>query len=339
MHAPNSYPEMPRVGSLEERRSEKGYSPFFFHPKRSWISALITAILIIGACSALYIWYSQSKYDTSPDSPLGLGYAVIGTLFFILAAVSYSLRRRLLKRAMGQLNAALNWHIVFAIMGLVTLFMHSFGHFSLISGTLSLYSLIALSLTGLIGRLLDRIMPRLIAREVDFALSSSGDDLIETVSQELQAIVVHNTQGMRGFSLDAPTSPESHKYPGVPSKALMPTGIPFMADERSLETPWDLAYISLELTQPELDRQASHYRFVPDKKSALHSPAALMPGAEERISELQKIHHAMRREQFYRFIIRAWRVFHIFLALVTSGLVIWHLIFAATVLLPRFIPH
>ncbi|HLX40604.1 MAG TPA: hypothetical protein VKR42_08725 [Ktedonobacteraceae bacterium] len=339
MHTPNSYPGLPRAGSLEARHSEKGYPLLFFHPQKSCVTTLLTMIVIIGAGIAAYIWYSHSSFDTTPDSTAGLAYGVIGTVFFLLAAISYSVRRRSRKRAMGQLHTSLNWHVCFAIMGLATIVMHSFGHFSLISGTFALYGLIALSISGLIGRMLDRIMPRLIARDVDTVLSARGDDLVETVSQELQAIVVHNTQGLRGFTLAKPERVDMPTTTPAPFRAVMPTGIPFVVDERSLQTPWDLAYISLEPTRQELDRQASHYRFVPDKKSALERPGALMPGAEEHISALRQIQHAMRREQFYRYVIRGWRILHICLAFVTTGLIIWHLIFAATLLWPRFISH
>ena len=61
-----------------------------------------------------------------------------------------------------------------------------------------------------------------------------------------------------------------------------------------------------------------------------------MPGAEEHLSKLQDMQLAMRREQFYRYIIRYWRVLHIFLAFITIGLVTWHIIFATTILWPRY---
>ena len=59
-----------------------------------------------------------------------------------------------------------------------------------------------------------------------------------------------------------------------------------------------------------------------------------MPGAQEHIYELQEVERAMQREQFYRYVIRYWRKFHIALALLTLGLTIWHLIYAAQLLLP-----
>jgi len=62
-----------------------------------------------------------------------------------------------------------------------------------------------------------------------------------------------------------------------------------------------------------------------------------MPGAEEQISELQDMHHAMQREQFYRYLIRYWRVLHITLAFITTGLITWHIIFALNLMLPKIL--
>ena len=91
-----------------------------------------------------------------------------------------------------------------------------------------------------------------------------------------------------------------------------------MHKDQALQTPWDLAYISLEATPQELSLETNHYRFIPDKKSGLVRPGALMPGAQEHISELQEVEHAMQRELFYRYVIRYWRKFHILLALLTT---------------------
>ena len=66
-------------------------------------------------------------------------------------------------------------------------------------------------------------------------------------------------------------------------------------------------------------------------------PGALMPGAQEQLSELQQVERAMQREQFYRYIIAYWRKFHIALALLTLALTLWHLIYAAQLLLPVFL--
>ena len=322
--------ELPVIDTAESRRSERGYPWLFFHIRRTWGAGLVVTLVVVAISGAFYLWYSQSGNDTSPDSAAGLGYAALGTVFFILAALLYSLRRRSRKRAIGQLNVVLNWHVFFALTGLVVLFMHSFGHFEAISGTYALFGMVILTISGFIGRALDHFLPRLVANEVDKVLTSQGDDRIEVVSQNLQAIVVYNAQEMRGFKVDDSQRPDVREVPPDP-----PHGGPLSAAHgQSLGTPWDLAYISLEPTQQELDRTAPRHRFIPDKKSPLTRPGALMPGAEEQISELQDMQRAMQREQFYRYLIRYWRVLHITLAFITTGLITWHIIFALHLMFP-----
>jgi len=312
------------------QHGEKGYPWLFFHRSRSRPLGLAVTLIVIGLCGAFYAWYRVSAKDLTPFSATGLWYGVIGTIFLIFAAVLYSLRRRSRKRAIGQLNAALSWHVFFAIMGLAILFMHSFGHFDPISGTFALLGMVVLALSGLVGRILDHLIPRLIAQEVDKVLTSQGDDRIEAVSQELQTIVVHNKQQVRGFKLG------NQRLTSVPapSNASTSRSSSLVTGAQPLGVSWDLAYISLEPTQQELDHDAPRYRFVPDKKSALSRPEVLMPGTKEPISELQDMQKAMQREQFYRYIIRYWRVLHIALAFITIGLVIWHIVFVTLLMLP-----
>ena len=329
MSIPDPHNEYTTTSTQSSHSSEKGYPWLFFHPRSSWGTRLLLALLVCVLSGAFYIWYGQSGYDTTPDSWAGLGYAVLGTIFLILAAVLYSIRRRLRKRTIGQLNTSLHWHVLLAITGLIVLFMHAFGHFAMISGTFALYSMVVLVISGFVGRILDHIIPRLIAREVDKVLTMQGDDGVESISQKLRAVIVHNTQENRGIIVSQSQAPISTHIP-------MPGSVPFTTNSQSLGASWDLAYISLEPTQQELDLNAPHYRFIPDKKSPLNRPGALMPGAEEHLSALQDMQLAMRREQFFRYIIRYWRVLHILLAFITIGLVTWHIIFASTILWPRF---
>ncbi len=161
--------ELPDTDTAASWRNEKGYPWLFFHIRHTWGAGLVVTLVVIAISGAFYLWYSQSGNDTAPDSTAGLGYAVIGTIFFILAALLYSLRRRSRKRAIGHLNVVLNWHVFFAVMGLVVLFMHSFGHFEAISGTYALLGMVILTLSGIVGRTLDHFLPRLIAGEVDKA--------------------------------------------------------------------------------------------------------------------------------------------------------------------------
>ncbi len=301
---------------------EKGYPWFFSYVTNARMLSVLVVLFVIGASGGLYIWYSHNGSDPYPDSIPGLAYAVAGTAFLVLAGVVYTFRRRSRKRGIGQLNASLQWHIGFGVMGLALLFMHSFGNFNPRSGTFALYGMIAVVVSGFVGRALDHFMPRLIAREVQKALTAQGEDRIVTISQKLQDIVVHNTEEVRAFDTN---TPRRDRVPQLAASTL--SGQPVL-------TSWDLAYISLEETPQELRRQEQQYRFVPDKKSALSRPGALMPGAQVHISALEDVQQALQREQFYRYAILYWRVLHIGLALVTVGLTIWHLEYAAQLLLP-----
>ncbi len=296
---------------------------------------LLVIFLGLAVGVVFFVWYIQHSNDVSPDSIAGYTYAIIGTLFLLLAAVLYSLKRRShKKRTVGQLHKTLNWHICFGVLGLVFLFLHSFGNFNPRTGTYALYGMIALALSGVIGRFLDRLVPRLITSEVHKALNVMGEDRIETISQTLQAIVVHNTQDLHSFAVvPREKSPDASKSL-VSLSGPVSSDFSFIHKDQALQTPWDLAYISLDATSQELSLEANHYRFIPDKKSELVRPGALMPGAQEHISELQKVEQAMQRELFYRYVIRYWRKFHILLALLTLALTLWHLIYAGQLLLP-----
>jgi hypothetical protein len=251
----------------------------------------------------------------------GLLYASAGTILLLLALILYSLHRRSHRhRTLGGLRASLGWHICLALTALALLAMHSFAEFNLRSGTYALYGLMALVISGLIGRLLDRLIPRLMASEVHQALTAQGGDRIENISQKLQAIVVHNSQSIRGFA-----TPN-----GQPGNSLVPLTSQQATTwrDRTLHTPWDLAYISLEPPPQELGREHNQFPPTAERKSAILRPGALLPDSQEEIGELEEVHEAMRRELFYRYITQYWRRFHILLALVTLGLVIWHIIYA-----------
>lgn len=220
---------------------EKGYPLLFFYITKIWLLGMLVTLIVVAATGGFYFWYSQFGNDIAPDSTIGLIFASAGTLCFILSAILYMRHRRSHRRKTGQLNSSLHWHIFLAIMSLVLLLMHSFGNFNARTGTYALYGLVALVVSGFVGRLMDRIMSRLLAAEV------------------------------------AKTITMQEKW----------------------EQCWDRSQ-PLQWT-----------------KDLVRTPEALV----------RQIQRAAPREEFYRSIIRYWRKFHVMLALVTVGLVIWHLVF------------
>ncbi len=209
------------------------------------------------------------------------------------------------------------------------LFLHSFGNFELVSGTYALFGLVALVISGVIGRILDRFVPRLIAHEVNIALTEQGDDRIESVTRTLQDITTYHKEQVHSF--------KSQSDLLVAEKDMQAATAHLVSrDGTALPTSWDLAYISLAETPQEIERDAEHYRLVPDRKSSLSDPSALIPGLQEHMAELHTVQQALQRERLYRAIIRYWRVFHVCLSLLTIGLTLWHLEFAATILFPIY---
>lgn len=317
---------------MQYNEGEKGYSFVFFQKTPSWLRSFIAGLLIAGICGIFYLWYSHTSADPASDSTVGLIYAVLGTTLMVLAAIMFSIHRRARKRAVGQLHAALDWHICFGVAGMLVLFMHSFGNFNPRSGTYALYGMIALVISGTIGKLLDMLLPRLIADEVNKALTVQGEDRLQNITKQLESIVTHNTQQLRGFPASTSTATNGQNGHGLRKPAAQASLVP-------LQDSWDLAYISLEETPQEINQDARQYRFVPDRKSALTTPGALIPGAKEQISAMAEVQKALQREQFYRYVIRYWRVFHISLAFLTIALTIWHIEYALELIIPTLMRH
>ncbi len=294
--------------------SGEKYSWFFLDLSSAWAISVLFTLAVIALSIVFFIFYGYLTDDPTPDSFAGYTYAIVGTFFMLLASIGYS-RRRARKRGVGQLNRSLQWHISFGIIAIVLLFLHSFGNFNPRTGTYALYGMIALVISGIIGRFLDRIVPKLIAQEVKHALTERGEDRVEFHTRTIQSIVAYNKQ-------------ELH--------SLKPQKNAKQSAQRPLMTAWDLAYISLEETPQELRQNETHYRFVPDRESDLSKQETLMPGVRKHLEELHSVQGSLRREEYYRAVIRYWRFGHVALVFITIGLTLWHLEYAATLLIPTF---
>jgi hypothetical protein len=313
-------------------QEEERYPWFFFNRSPKRIISLVFTLVVLFGLTIFYFWYSQANIDPTPDSVVGYTFAIAGTIFALLAGLRFTLFRRSRGRRVGDLNNSLNWHISLAVIAFALLLFHSFGHFNPRSGTYALYGMIALVVTGVIGRVLDKMVPRMMTAQVNKALDNQGEDRVESVSRELRSIVAHNKQDVRGFNV---REGASRKRSG---RAAASVGVAAMRGD-ALQTPWDMAYISMDELPQELERDSAQYRFVPDRRSNLTRPGGLMPGVRDHLQELQQVEKALRREQFYRYLVRYWRIFHILVAVVTLGLTLWHLEFAATLILPLVFKH
>lgn len=313
------------MSSRPQRGRRQTYSFFFFDPNSAWKMSTLFTIGAIILSIVIFVLYNRFSNDPTPDSIAGYLYAIAGSFFMFLAALGYTLKRRSRQRVVGQLNGLLHWHVAFGILALVLLCLHSFGNFNPRTGTYALWGMIALVISGIIGRALDRIIPRLMAKEVKRAMTEQGEDRVEFHTQTIGSIVSYNSQKLQSFM------PEQPKAASVGKKT------PWSPDIKGLPTAWDMAYISLEETPQEVAREDGNFRFVPDRRSELSSPEALMPGVQKHLTELQSAQKALGREEYYRAIIRYWRIAHVTLVVITIGLTLWHLEYATTLLLPMFL--
>jgi hypothetical protein len=324
--------------SLRQRqkmRSVKGYSWLYLHKGPSWVIGLLVTVIVVGMGALIYSWYCQLGNDVAPDSLAGFCFAIAGTICILLAATLYVIRRRSRRLAMGKLNTALNWHIFFAVMGIAFILMHSFGNFNAKTGTYALYGLIALMVSGFVGRMLDRIMPWLIANEVDTILTAQGEDRVAHISRSLQ------TQADAAYA-----TPMRYPHPTSPAQlqdfpAEVGQGPPntYYREEQSLSMPWDMAFITPVASPGEVTREEDTYNFMSNRHGIPVQPGVLMYQARQHIAEIHTVERAMQREQFYRYVIRYWRVFHIALALLAIGLITWHLVYVGELVLNTFISH
>lgn len=264
------------------------------------------ALLTGGVLGGVYQWYLRGN-DVSPDSGYGYGFAVAGTLLLLLVGVGYVIRKRLRRNWVRMLHTMLAWHIAGGILGLALILMHAAGNFHPRSGTYALYGLIALVVSGLIGRLIDRLAPRFMAGAAVRALTSDGEERLEVLVGSLSA-----RQG-------------THRWRRKRAEQPAVSG-----------TPWDLAYYDLE---PELDaiptllRQNTSGHAGAD---AYDDPRRLRHGAATSLDlagETAALQRATGSEQFYRQLVRVWRRLHMLLSVVTLGLILWHLEYAATLLI------
>ena len=61
--------------------------------------------------------------------------------------------------------------------------------------------------------------------------------------------------------------------------------------------------------------------------------------ARQLMVEIRKVEQTLQREQFYRYVIHYWRILHVGLALLTIGLITWHLVYVGQLLMNAFMHH
>lgn len=286
--------------SASSERAQRPYRRRLGGWSRSQWWAAVMALLLGGGLAYGYLTYLRGG-DVSPDSFYGYLFAIGGTVLLALTGIGYVLRKRLLRRRFGLLHVALSWHVVGGLLGLGLILAHSVGNFHPRTGTYALYSLIALVISGIIGKQLDRLAPRLAARAALRTLTAEGEERLDTLV---------DTLAMKR----------------LPRGERQRTARQQVAKHTSSSVPWDLAYYDLSAS-PDQIPALLHGR----GKSSEARPRSSSSG--DLASEAVAIRTAMGVERLCLSLIRVWRYLHTALSILTLGLILWHLEFAATLLL------
>jgi hypothetical protein len=159
-------------------RGETGYPWITLSWPSDWGRLGATAG-VVSLAVATYELYLRAGLPAEPSSLPGLGYALAGTGCFLCAPCGYRARRRVRPVSrLGHLHTHLEWHYSYALLALALLALHSFGHLDPhLSGTYAGLSLLALVGSGYLGRVLDHLLPRLAAMEVNRALAGEEEAL------------------------------------------------------------------------------------------------------------------------------------------------------------------
>lgn len=255
-----------------------------------WRLAPPCVALLAAVGAAAFYWLYLRTDDVSPDSRTGYGFAIAGTAILGAVGVGYVARKRLWRHRSGLLHTALKWHVAGGSLALLLILMHAAGNFHPRTGTYALYALVALVISGIVGKWLDRIAPRRAARSAMRTLTLDGEDRLESLAGVLR----------------------THRGAGKPSRKNL-------QDIDPSSSTWDLAYYDLQAAPGTIPEMFA-------VKPTAAPPAAML-------SESSHIRRAMDAERFYLLLVRVWRYLHTALSIVTLGLILWHLEFAATLLM------
>lgn len=166
-------------------------------PRSTWNWVFLASSL--GILGWVYILYRSAIAVQKYPGPYNDPFREFGIVAFILVLLvaAYTLRRRFLRGLPGKMQNWLWLHIWFGVSSILIAGMHdnfqSLTHdFSFLStrfteaayGTTALYALLLLVLTGVIGRLLDLLQARAIAREA----STNGIGIVRSVEERVREL-------------------------------------------------------------------------------------------------------------------------------------------------------
>jgi len=182
-----------------------------------YVSVLIAIIVIT---TIVLIFWGASYYQTElterfyhsnhkilkPSGPVGHGLGIIGTLMIIIGVGGYMLRKRY--RSLGRIGILKHWlefHIFLCTLGPILILFHTAFKFGGIV-SISFWSMVAVVLSGVIGRFIYIQIPRTIQgrelslKEVQEMKTDIGTVLKNSyqLDEKLHTVIAHSLNTNRG---------------------------------------------------------------------------------------------------------------------------------------------
>lgn len=239
----------------------------------------------------------------------------IVSFVIVLVVAGYTLRRRFMRDLPGRVQDWLWLHIWFGVISVLIAFMHN--NFQGIThdfswlpsrfteaayGTTALYALLALVLTGIIGRLLDFWLARVIAAEADrngVGISRSVDERLFALSLSVERLSAGKSDLFKQFC-------EQRLFSG--------RGLAFL-----LRYCWEQQKLSPLLATLQI--QPSAPSRLPQQEVRDFERASAV------LAEYTMLASSLRRQLLAQRIIMVWRYIHIPLACAATIVIAYHSIF------------
>jgi hypothetical protein len=278
---------------------------------------LASSLFVLGWVFLVY----RSAVATQPyPGPYNDPFRQFGIVAFVLVLLvaGYTMRRRFMRNLPGKVQDWLWLHIWFGVISVLIAFMHNnfqgITHdFSFLArrfteaayGTTALYALLALVVTGIIGRLLDLWQARVIAAEADrngVGITRSVEERLFDLSLTIERLSAGKSDPFKQFC-------EQRLLRG---KGLVFT-LQYWWKQRNLRT-----ILASIWAQPPDNVALS--RLPPREAKDFNRAGAVL-------AEHAMLARSLRRQQLAQMIISVWRYIHIPLACAATAIIGYHSLF------------
>ena len=239
---------------------------------KAWWGWLLPCILLYGGIYAWYLYALKTQLFPGPfNDPLRL-FGIIAFLL-VLVTASYSLRRRFVRGLPGKAQDWLWMHIWVSITAVLVAFLHE-NYIHILhdycqnlscftqqdAGTLALYGLIILVVTGIIGRLLDRWQTAIITRDAQVNGEGIAQALAERILEleyTVERLCAGKSEPFKHYCmqrLDSGGSDNGAIITSPPERVRDPTVAP--AEQKDFQTAYAIltTYTSLEQSLKRQER-------------------------------------------------------------------------------------